>query len=342
VPTKPEEETASEGDIQGREAAGEIQKRRNRLATSNPTMVSYSTNLLPDATTIIQVTVDEKVADGLQSDQEDTSEDQVETIPLPATASPHRGANLVGQSPTPALAPAAGAVPSLAPPLPPPISTIPVTVPPGVSPGLLSGLPANTPNEHTPSTTISHDSFISNLPHRSGPYANPMLPADLVAEQQPYTDNSGVSVNSQNVLHGGQGAMALAEMGPGLHEPSRRSSLYSAPTDFGQSSQTSMYHNWQPESSVPHSAPNNNPVYSYSQNQGQGTFVAQPHPMTVSQAPGYNGPFDGLPRGGFDAGHQETLFRPENVAPEPLQHGQGYHIQHHLPYQDGRLSHNPA
>ena len=189
------------------------------------------------------------------------------------------------------------------------------------------GMLPNSSNDHGPGGNLTGPPFLGELPHRNNTYPAPgMMHSDLHPEHHAFVDSGGsLGVSGQTSLHGPH-AMPLQNMIPASHDSTRRPSLFSSPSDFGNQSDPNMYSTWQQGST----APNTSPMYAFTpqqQGQTQGHFIP-PSAVSMPQNPPYLGStFEGMPRG-YDPNHGQ-IFRPNNVPPGSLQ-GQNYHM--HLPH----------
>ncbi|KAI1102248.1 hypothetical protein F4804DRAFT_273908 [Jackrogersella minutella] len=176
--------------------------------------------------------------------------------------------------------------------------------------------------EQSPTTQISGDTFVGDMPVRGTQYPQPVLGSDMTTERQAFVDAPNMS-NQAPIHHGTN--MGLHEIYSSPHESSRRSSLFTSPSDYTNPTTPTMYQQWQTGSA----APGNPSVYTFPQQAGAAhqPFVGHTGvPMPQNQQ--YMGTsFDGLPRGGHDAQHSGML----RALPQP-----GY--PNYIPHEPGPLS----
>lgn len=181
---------------------------------------------------------------------------------------------------------------------------------PTSSPKPEHNLPTIAASDQTSAGNIPNGtSFIGDLPVRGHQYSQPsMIQTDMSAGSSSYVGESSLGVSNQPSMSQTH-SMSLSEpySDPHAHAVSRRSSLYTSPTEYAGSSSSGMYQNWQPN--TPSAASH---VYSFSHTHQQpasaGPYVEQ-QPGPLSQAPQY------LEAPTFDPMHTgpPSLFRPTSV-----------------------------
>lgn len=166
-------------------------------------------------------------------------------------------------------------------------------------------------------------SFIGDLPVRGQQYSQPsMMQSDIGAGSSSYVGGSSLGVNNQPSMSQTH-SLSLSEPYSDPHAVSRRSSLYTSPTEYAGTSSSGIYQNWQQNASA-----NTSPVYSFQhshqhqQPSSAGPYVEQ-QPVSLTQAPQY------LEAPTFDAMHTgpPSLFRPTSVPQGPV----NTHTTHSFP-----------
>lgn len=109
--------------------------------------------------------------------------------------------------------------------------------------------------------------FIGELPVRSNPYSqSSIMQPDINASTPGYVEGNSMGVSSQPSMSQTH-SMSLSEPYTDPHAASRRPSMFNSPSEYGGSSSSAMYQNWQ--QSTPSTASS---VYSFQHTQQQ-----QPH-----------------------------------------------------------------
>ncbi|KAJ4202987.1 Hypothetical protein NCS54_01034000 [Fusarium falciforme] len=184
-------------------------------------------------------------------------------------------------------------------------------------------MPSSTTHSHSSGPSLHGTPFLDNLPVRGNQYPPSMMP-EMPQEQHTFVEGSNLPVNSQSSVHSTGGSLAM-DMGvpPPAHDSGRRSSIFSAPAEYGGQNGSTMYaQQWQQPGST---APNASSMYTFTQqpaNPSASAFVNPAVPMNQTQS--YMGAsFDGLPRG-YDP-NQPPIFRSGAVPQPPQVHAtQGY------------------
>ncbi|KAK6950194.1 hypothetical protein Daesc_008520 [Daldinia eschscholtzii] len=173
--------------------------------------------------------------------------------------------------------------------------------------------------EQSPTAQISGDAFVGEMPVRSTQYSQPVLSAEIGAERQTFVE--APSMPSQAPLHPST-SLGLHDMYTSPHDSSRRSSMFTTPSEYASPPTPTMYQQWQTGS-----APPTNPsAYTFPQQTGNThqSFVGHTGvPMTQNQQ--YMGTsFDGLPRGGHDTQHGGMIRAlPQPTFPNYIPHESG-------------------
>lgn len=180
-----------------------------------------------------------------------------------------------------------------------------------VSPKPEHGLPIAGP-AHSPAVNMANSTaFISDLPIRGHQYSqSSLMPSDLATHSPNYVEGSSMGVSNQQPPMPQTHSMSLSEPYSDPHAASRRPSLYTGPTEYGGSSSSNMYQNWQ--QSTPSTASS---IYSFNTPQQQqphsgGPYVdQQQQQVPLPQLPQYRE----APT--FDAIHNgsSSLYRPTSM-----------------------------
>lgn len=164
-------------------------------------------------------------------------------------------------------------------------------------------------------------SFLGDLPSRGPQYSQTsMMQSDINAGSSSYVGGNSLGVSNQPSMSQTH-SMSLSEPYSDPHAVSRRSSLYTSPTEYAGPPSSGMYQNWQ--QSTPSTA---SPVYSFQHSHQQppsaGPYVEQ-QPVPLTQAPQY------LEAPTFDTMHTgpSSLFRPTSVPQGPV----ATHTTHSFP-----------
>ncbi|CZR41094.1 uncharacterized protein FPRO_10683 [Fusarium proliferatum ET1] len=183
-----------------------------------------------------------------------------------------------------------------------------------VPPNKLAAVPGLMPssNSHSSGASLHGTPFLGGeLPVRGNQYNHSMM-QDMAPDQHGFVDNNAMPVNSQPTVHPNSGNLGM-DMGvpPAAHDSGRRSSIFSASTEYAGQNGTPIYtQQWQPGST----APNSTSMYTFTQqpaNPPATAFVSPGVPMNQAQ-PYMNASFDGITRG-YDP-NQPTMFRTGSVA----------------------------
>ncbi|KAF9874043.1 ydr124wp-like protein [Colletotrichum karsti] len=164
-------------------------------------------------------------------------------------------------------------------------------------------------SDHSPAGALPSGAYMNEMPMRGQQYSAQILPSSI------HPDHHYVEGNN---IHP-PGGMLPQELVPSGHDPHRRPSIYTSPTEYPNAAPPGMYTQpWQGGSTAPTGAP----VYSFTTQQpgpNQGHFSNPSVPMAQNQY--VPTPYDGLPRGGFDQG---GMFRSVSASQTPVQGSQGF------------------
>lgn len=167
-------------------------------------------------------------------------------------------------------------------------------------------------DQHSAGNIPGGATFMGDMPVRGHEAPQPsMMQSDIGGGSSSYVGASSLGVNNQPSMSHAH-SMSLSEHYSDPHAVSRRSSLYTSPTEYAGSSNSGMYQNWQ--QSTPSTA---SPVYSFQHQHQQppsaGPYVEQ-QAVPLTQAPQY------LEAPTFDPMHTGTpgLFRPTSVPHGPV------------------------
>ncbi|KAI2615444.1 hypothetical protein GGR54DRAFT_612544 [Hypoxylon sp. NC1633] len=183
--------------------------------------------------------------------------------------------------------------------------------------------------EQSPTTQMSSDAFVGDMhPVRGNQYAQPILgPGPEMTAERPFAEPS--SLSSQASLHPTSN-MSVPDMYSNSHD-SRRSSMFTSPSDYTNPATPNMYPQWQPGST----APSNPPLYTFPP---QPANTHQPFvghtgvAMPQSQQFIGSSSFDGLPRASHDT-HHGTLLRSLSQSALPPSNYSSY-----MPHESGPIS----
>lgn len=191
-----------------------------------------------------------------------------------------------------------------------------VNQPTAVSPKPEQGLPALTGPAHSPAVNMTNSSaFISDLPVRSHQYSqSSLMQSDLATHSPSYVEGNSLGVSNQQPPMPPTHSMSLSEPYSDPHAASRRPSLYTSPAEYGGSSNSGLYQNWQ--QSTPSTA---SPIYAFNTPQQQqphsaASYVDQQQHIPLPQLPQYRE----APT--FDAMHNgpPSLYRPTSMPQGPV------------------------
>ncbi|KAF4472314.1 hypothetical protein FALBO_786 [Fusarium albosuccineum] len=174
-------------------------------------------------------------------------------------------------------------------------------------------MPSST--SHSSGASLHGTPFLGGeLPVRGNQYPPPMM-QDIAQDQHAFVEGNSLPVNSQSSVHSTGGSLAMDMGVPPAHDSGRRSSIFSAPAEYGGQNGSTMYtQQWQPGST----APNASSMYTFTQqpaNPSASAFVSPGVPINQTQ-PYIGTSFDGLTRG-YDP-NQTPMFRGGGV-PQPQQ-----------------------
>lgn len=195
---------------------------------------------------------------------------------------------------------------------------------PTCSPKLEHTLPSIAGSGQSPATNLQGASSFNmgDLPVRGHPYSQPsLMQSDLSATGPSGFDGPSISVNNQPSMSQTH-VMPLPEAYSDPHASSRRTSLYTSPTEYGSSSAPGLYQAWQQSN-----PPTASPVYSFQQQQqsphSAGGYVEH-QPVPLTQTPQY------MEAPTFDPIHNagaSSLFRATSVPQGPV----NPHTTHQFP-----------
>ncbi|KAF5024950.1 hypothetical protein F66182_2964 [Fusarium sp. NRRL 66182] len=186
-------------------------------------------------------------------------------------------------------------------------------------------MPSST--SHSSGASLHGTPFLGGeLPVRGNHYGSSMM-QEMPQDHHAFVENNNVPVNNQSAVHTAGGNLGMDMGVPPPHDSGRRSSIFSAPAEYGGQNGTAMYaQQWQPGST----APNSSSMYTFTQqpsNPPAAAFVSPGVPMSQAQ-PYMNASFDGLGRA-YDP-NQSTLFRNGSVPqPQQVHPAQGYDYVSH-------------
>ncbi|KAI2637306.1 hypothetical protein GGS21DRAFT_510977 [Xylaria nigripes] len=147
-------------------------------------------------------------------------------------------------------------------------------------------IPQIQPGDHN-ETGHYPNNYTENVPIRAAYYSHSGYEHQLSSQRPNYVDAPGIS-NHAPPNYGGHGHLGLPDMYSSPQGSSRRSPVFNPPSEYGSPATPVVYSTW-PTSN----APNNPPLYGFSQQQSSvPAFGAQ-----MPQAPSYPNPaMDGLSR----------------------------------------------
>ncbi|KAI1143995.1 hypothetical protein F5Y05DRAFT_13857 [Hypoxylon sp. FL0543] len=151
-------------------------------------------------------------------------------------------------------------------------------------------IPQTHSTEQSPTTQISGDTF-GDMPVRATQYSQPVLGPEMTTERQTFVD--APSISNQAPLHPTTN-IGLHDIYTNPHDSSRRSSMFTTPSEYTSPATPTMYQQWQTGSA----APSNPPVYTFPQQASNAhpSFVNHTG-VTIPQNQQYMGTsFDSLPR----------------------------------------------
>ncbi|KAJ0317232.1 hypothetical protein COL5a_011209 [Colletotrichum fioriniae] len=165
----------------------------------------------------------------------------------------------------------------------------------------------NSTNDHSPTGPLHGGPYMNDMPMRGQQqYSTQMLSSNIHPEHH--------FVETNNIHPPG---MPLQDLVPTTHDPHRRASLYTSPTEYSTTNNAGMYTQpWQGSSAAPGGAS----VYSFTPQQpgtGQGHFANPSVPLNQNQY--IPTPYDSISRSGFD-----QVFRPVSASQTPVQNSQGF------------------
>ncbi|KAI1460624.1 hypothetical protein F4805DRAFT_465475 [Annulohypoxylon moriforme] len=152
--------------------------------------------------------------------------------------------------------------------------------------------------EPSPTTQMSSDAFVGDMPVRGNQYSQPILNPEMTAERQTFVD--APPIPNQAPLHSTTN-IGIHDMYTNTHDSSRRSSMFASPPEYTSPATPTIYQQWQANST----APSNPSIYTFPQQTGNAhqPFVGHTGvPMQQNQQ--YIGTsFDGLPRASHETQH---------------------------------------
>ncbi|KXH45987.1 hypothetical protein CNYM01_03953 [Colletotrichum nymphaeae SA-01] len=165
----------------------------------------------------------------------------------------------------------------------------------------------NSTSDHSPTGPLHGGPYMSDMPMRGQQqYSTQMLSSNMHPEHH--------FVETNNIHQSG---MPLQDLVPTTHDPHRRASLYTSPTEYSTTNNAGIYSQpWQGSSAAPGGAS----VYSFTPQQpgtGQGHFANPSVPLNQNQY--IPTPYDNISRSGFD-----QVFRPVSASQTPVQNSQGF------------------
>ncbi|KAK1640536.1 hypothetical protein BDP81DRAFT_311889 [Colletotrichum phormii] len=165
----------------------------------------------------------------------------------------------------------------------------------------------NSTSDHSPTGPLHGGAYMNEMPMRGQQqYSTQMLSSNIHPEHH--------FVETNNIHPPG---MPLQDLVPTTHDPHRRASLYTSPTEYSTTNNAGMYTQpWQGSSAAPGGAS----VYSFTPQQpgpGQGHFANPSVPLNQNQY--IPTPYDNISRSGFD-----QVFRPVSAHQTPVQNSQGF------------------
>ncbi|KAI0382941.1 hypothetical protein F5Y04DRAFT_35795 [Hypomontagnella monticulosa] len=172
--------------------------------------------------------------------------------------------------------------------------------------------------EQSPTTQMSGDAFVGDMPVRGAQYTQPVLGAEITTERHSFVETPTMSTQAPLQT---TSSIGLHDMYTSPHDNSRRSSMFASSSEYASPATPTMYSQWQTGSA----APSNPSAYSFPSqpSSAHSSFVGHAGvPMQQNQT--YISSFDGLPRGSQDAQHN-TLLRalPQPGYPNYMAHEPG-------------------
>ncbi|KAI1376790.1 hypothetical protein F4677DRAFT_445112 [Hypoxylon crocopeplum] len=174
--------------------------------------------------------------------------------------------------------------------------------------------------EQSPTAQMSSDAFVGEMPVRGTQYTQPILGPEMATERQTFVE--APSLPSQAPLHPASNLGLHDSMYTSTHDSSRRSSMFTSPSEYASPATPNMYPQWQTGSA----APSNPPVYAFPQQTANThpPFVGHPG-VSIPQNQQYMGTsFDSLPRTSHDTQHggmQRPLHQPNYSSYMPHEPG---------------------
>ncbi|OTB06831.1 hypothetical protein M426DRAFT_9261 [Hypoxylon sp. CI-4A] len=163
-------------------------------------------------------------------------------------------------------------------------------------------IPQTQGTEQNPPTQMSGETYVGEMPVRSSQFSQPALGSEMAAERQSFVETPNIT--HQTSLHPTTN-IGLSEMYASPHESSRRSSMFTSPSEYASPATPNIYPQWQTGSM----APSNPPVYAFPQQAGSShqSFVNHAG-VSMPQSQQYMGTsFNSLSRASQDAQHSEML-----------------------------------
>lgn len=156
--------------------------------------------------------------------------------------------------------------------------------------------------EQSPSAQMSGDTFVGDVAVRGGQYTQPVLGAEMTTERQSFVEAPNMS--SQAPLNPTTN-LGLHDMYTSPHDSSRRSSMFTSPSEYASPATPTMYPQWQTGST----APSNPSVYTFPQqaNSAHQSFVGHAGVAMPQNQQYLSTSFDGLARPSHDTQHSGML-----------------------------------
>ncbi|KAI8964118.1 hypothetical protein F5Y11DRAFT_364433 [Daldinia sp. FL1419] len=153
--------------------------------------------------------------------------------------------------------------------------------------------------EQSPTTQISNDTFVGEMPVRGTQYSQPVMSTEIGPDRQTFVE--APSMPSQAPLHPSTN-LGLHDMYTSPHDSSRRSSMFTTPSEYTSPATPTMYQQWQTGSAAP-STPSAYTFPQQTSNTHQSFVSHTGVPMAQNQQYMNTTSFDGLSRGSHDAQH---------------------------------------
>ncbi|KAI5928756.1 hypothetical protein F4810DRAFT_22710 [Camillea tinctor] len=172
------------------------------------------------------------------------------------------------------------------------------------------------------------ENFAGDMPVRGTQYPHQVLGSEMGTERSGYVE--GPNIANQPSIHPSNN-LGLHEIYTGPAEPSRRSSLFTSPSEYASPATPSLYPQWQGST-----APSNSSIYTFPPQTANAhpPFVPQPG-VSIAQSQQYIGAgFDGLQRSTHDT-HHGSVFRPGGVSQSPIPHQSSY--PNYIPQETGTI-----